>query len=108
MGIAGCSKTPEIPDGPDDQTPVDKVDPELAEPVTLTAFIGESGPDATPATKATLNESDGKFAFSDTDAIKVYNGTGTYASTSVTIDGSSARFTMIWIVVSSSSVKLSG
>lgn len=94
MGIAGCSKTPEIPDGPDDQTPVEKEDPKPAEPVTLTAFISESGPDATPATKATLNESDGKFAFSDTDAITVYNGTGTYASTSVTIDGSSARFTM--------------
>ena len=94
MGIAGCNKTPEIPDGPDDQTPVDKVDPEPTEPVTLTAYISESGPDATPATKATLNETSGNFAFSANDAIKVYNGTGTYASTSVTLDGSSARFTM--------------
>lgn len=94
MGLAGCNKTPVTPDQPDVPTPVEKEDPKPAEPVTLTAFIGESGPDATPATKATLNESDGKFAFSDTDAIKVYNGTGTYASTSVTIDGSSARFTM--------------
>ena len=94
MGIAGCNKTPEIPDGPDDQTPVDKVDPEPTEPVTLTAYISEAGPDAVPATRATLNESTGAFAFSEGDAIKVYNGSGTYASTGVTIEGSSARFTM--------------
>lgn len=94
MGLAGCNKTPVTPDQPDVPTPVEKEDPKPAESVTLTAFISESGPDATPATKATLNESDGKFAFSDTDAIKVYNDMGTYASTSVTLDGSSARFTM--------------
>ena len=94
MGIAGCNKTPEIPDGPDDQTPVDKVDPEPTEPVTLTAYISESGPDAVPATRATLNESTGAFAFSEGDVIMVYNGTGTYTSTGINLDGPTARFTM--------------
>ena len=94
MGIAGCNKTPEIPDGPDDQTPVDKVDPEPAEPVTLTAYISEAGPDAVPATRATLNESTGAFAFSEGDVIMVYNGTGTYTSTGINLDGPTARFTM--------------
>ena len=94
MGIAGCNKPPEIPDGPDDQTPVDKVDPEPTEPVTLTAYISESGPDAVPATRATLNESTGAFAFSEGDVIMVYNGTGTYTSTGINLDGPTARFTM--------------
>lgn len=55
--------------------------------VTLTASIADE-------TKATLNESTGDFAFSEGDAIKVYNGSAEYASTSVALDGASATFTM--------------
>ena len=61
---------------------------EVSGPVTITASIADE-------TKATLSDSDGKFAFTTTDAIKVYNGTGTYSSTSTVVDGDgNATFTM--------------
>ena len=61
---------------------------EVSGPVTITASIADE-------TKATLSDSDGKFAFTTTDAIKVYNGTGTYSSTSTVVDGEgNATFTM--------------
>ena len=57
-------------------------------PVTITASI-------TDETKSTLSEADGKFAFTTTDAIKVYKGSGTYSSTSTVVDESgNATFTM--------------
>ena len=57
-------------------------------PVTITASIADE-------TKATLSDSDGKFAFTTNDAIKVYNGSGTYSSTSTVVDESgNATFTM--------------
>ena len=55
--------------------------------VTLTARIADE-------TKATLNETTGAFAFSEGDAIKVCNGSGTYASTGSTVSGGIATFTM--------------
>ena len=58
-------------------------------PVSLKARIAND-----PGSKATLGEATGAFTFSNTDAIKVYNGSGTYASTGVTIDGSKATFIM--------------
>ena len=58
-------------------------------PVTLTAtIVDESG------TKATLNDVTGAFAFSGTDAIKVYNGSACYESTGVSIKEGIATFTM--------------
>ena len=61
---------------------------EVSGPVTITASIADE-------TKSTLSDSDGKFAFTTTDAIKVYNGTGTYSSTSTVVDGEgNATFTM--------------
>ena len=56
-------------------------------PVALKAIIADE-------TKATLSEDDGTFAFSGNDAIKVYNGTGVFTSTGVTVDGNTATFTM--------------
>lgn len=44
-------------------------------------------------TKATLAESDGAFAFSSGDAIKIFNGTGTYSGTTTSTSGSGS-FTM--------------
>ena len=75
LGAVSCSKERELPD----EIPFG--------PVTLTAHIADE-------TKATLSESDGTFAFSADDAIKVYNGTGLYASTGVTISDGVATFTM--------------
>lgn len=56
-------------------------------PVTITASIADE-------TKATLDESTGNFAFSEGDAIKVFDGTNAYTSTGVTINDSQATFTM--------------
>ena len=56
-------------------------------PVSLKARIADE-------TKATLSETDGTFAFTSSDAIKVYNGTDVYASTKVTVEGTTATFTM--------------
>lgn len=75
LGAVSCSKERELPD----EIPFG--------PVTLTAHIADE-------TKATLNETSGAFAFSSDDAIKVYNGTGLYASTGVNISGGVATFTM--------------
>lgn len=59
-------------------------------PVTLTATIVNES-----STKATLNDGDGAFAFSGTDAIKVYNGSACYESTGVSINKDGvASFTM--------------
>lgn len=58
-----------------------------AAPVSIRARIADE-------TKANLHETDGSFAFTGVDAIKIYNGTGTYSSTSVTLDGGTATFTM--------------
>ena len=82
LGAASCAK--------DSQPPIEE--PRIPEeepkvPVTLTAVIADE-------TKATLAEDTGSFAFSEGDAIKVFNGTGLYASTCVVIDGSKATFTM--------------
>jgi len=75
FGAASCSKERELPV----EVP--------SSPVTLKASIADE-------TKATLNETSGAFAFSSDDAIKVYNGTGLYASTGVNISGGVAVFTM--------------
>ena len=75
FGAASCSKERELPV----EVP--------SSPVTLKASIADE-------TKATLNETSGAFAFSAGDAIKVYNGTGTYASTGVNINDGVAVFTM--------------
>ena len=75
FGAASCSKEKELPV----EVP--------SSPVTLKASIADE-------TKATLNEMSGAFAFSAGDAIKVYNGTGTYASTGVNINDGVAVFTM--------------
>lgn len=56
-------------------------------PVSLQARIADE-------TRATLNDDSGLFAFSSGDAIKVCNGSGIYLSTGVTVDGTSASFTM--------------
>ena len=58
-------------------------------PVSLKAIIADE-------TKATLSEKNGKFAFSVSDAIKVFNGSSVYGGTctSVTADSTSATFTM--------------
>ena len=56
-------------------------------PVSLKAIIADE-------TKATLNETTGTFAFTGSDAIKVFNGSGVYGSTSVSLDGTTATFTM--------------
>ena len=58
-------------------------------PVSLKARIAND-----PGSKATLGEETGAFSFSNTDAIKVYNGSDTYESASVSISGSVATFTM--------------
>ena len=89
LGAAACSSELEIPVEEPNTTPTTPTTP--SGPVTLTASIAnETG------TKATLSESDenGIFAFSSTDAIKVFNGTGLYASTCVSINGTTATFTM--------------
>ena len=56
-------------------------------PVSLKAIIADE-------TKATLNETTGTFAFTGSDAIKVFNGSGVYGSTGVSLDGTTATFTM--------------
>ena len=56
-------------------------------PVSLKARIADE-------TRATLSEDNGTFAFSSTDAIKVYNGSNVYESDKVTLDGTTATFTM--------------
>ena len=58
-------------------------------PVSLKARIAND-----PGSKATLGEATGAFTFSNTDAIKVYNGSDTYESASVSISGSVATFKM--------------
>lgn len=58
-----------------------------AGPVILTATIVDE------TTKATVSESDGSFAFSALDAIRVFDGTATYGGTT-TLGGVSAEFTM--------------
>lgn len=58
-----------------------------AGPVILTATIADE------TTKATVSESDGSFAFSPLDAIRVFDGTATYAGTTA-IGGVSAEFAM--------------
>ena len=58
-----------------------------AGPVILTATIADE------TTKATVSESDGSFAFSALDAIRVFDGTATYSGTT-TLGGVSAEFTM--------------
>ena len=58
-----------------------------AGPVILTATIVDE------TTKATVSESDGSFAFSALDAIRVFDGTATYSGTT-TLGGVSAEFTM--------------
>ncbi len=57
-------------------------------PVTLTASI-----DNEASTKATLDDESGAFAFSASDAIKVYNGTDAYTGTTAA-GGTTASFTM--------------
>ena len=62
--------------------------PTPSAPVTLKAVIADE-------TKATLDESDGKFSFTTGDAIKVFNGTDVYASKGITVyEDGSATFTM--------------
>jgi hypothetical protein len=62
-------------------------EPVSSGPVSLKARIADE-------TRATLSETDGTFAFSSGDAIKVFNGSGVYASTSITVDETEASFTM--------------
>ena len=56
-------------------------------PVILTATYAD------PVTKATISESDGEFAFSAGDAIKVFDGTDTFSGTTAD-GGTAASFTM--------------
>jgi len=77
LGAASCIR--EMGD------PFDRQEP--AAPVTIIAQIADE-------TKATLNDSSGNFAFSEGDAIKIYNGSDVYASTGISISGTSATFTM--------------
>ena len=61
-------------------------------PVSLNARIAND-----PGSKATLDDSSGSLAFSNSDpkdVIKVYNGSGLYSSTNVSVSGSVATFTM--------------
>ena len=61
-------------------------------PVSLNARIAND-----PGSKATLDDSSGSLAFSTSDpkdVIKVYNGSGLYSSTNVSVSGSVATFTM--------------
>jgi len=78
LGVVSCAKDPEIPA----EEPAEQKDP-----VILTARIADE-------TKATLSETDGTFAFSAGDQIKVFDGTAVYASTGVTIVDNYATFTM--------------
>lgn len=62
-------------------------EPVLSGPVSLKARIADE-------TRATLSETYGTFAFSSGDAIKVFNGSGVFASTSVNVQETEASFTM--------------
>ena len=77
LGAASCIREMDLP----------AAVPASDAPVTVTARIADE-------TKATLNDDSGKFSFSEGDVIRIYNGSGVYASTGVTINGGVATFTM--------------